>query len=87
MITSNFDFVNKNINDLVPKLIIKFFIRKTIDMAQKEMIRNLYDEALALIESMMREEQDVISHVQAMQANLNVLKGCLVLMCQFEHSR
>lgn len=85
MITSYFDVVKKNINDLVPKSIITFFIRKTIDMAEKEMVHNLYDEAL--IENIMREDQDVVTQRQAVQANLTVLKECLVLMSEFEHSR
>lgn len=85
MIISYFDVVKKNVNDLVPKTIITFFIRKTIDMAEKEMVHNLYDESM--IESIMREDQDVVTQRTAVQANLAVLKECLVLMSEFEHSR
>ena len=58
MIISYFDVVKKNINDLVPKAVITFFIKKTIDMAEKEMVHNLYDEKL--IDNIMREDQEIL---------------------------
>ena len=84
MITSYFDVVKKNVNDLVPKAIITFFIKKTIDLAEKEMVHNLYDEKI--IESVMREDQDVVNQRTAVQTNIGVLKECLVLMSEFEQS-
>lgn len=85
MINSYFDVVKKNVNDLVPKTIISFFIKKTIDLAEKEMVHNLYDEKL--IDSIMREDQNVVTQRSAVQGNLAVLKECLVLMSEFEHNR
>lgn len=85
MINSYFDVVKKNVNDLIPKTVITFFIKKTIDLAEKEMVHNLYDEKL--IESVMREDQDIVTQRKAVQANVDLLKQCLVLMSEFEHSR
>jgi hypothetical protein len=85
MINSYFDVVKKNVNDLVPKAIITFFIKKTIDLAEKEMVHNLYDEKL--IETIMREDQDIVTQRKAVQANVDLLKECLVLMAEFEHTR
>ena len=84
MIVSYFGVVKKNINDLVPKAIITFFIKKTIDLSEKEMVQVLYDEKT--LESVMREDQDVVSQRSAVQANIGILKECLVLVNEFEHS-
>lgn len=85
MINSYFDVVKKNVNDLVPKAVITFFIKKTIDLAEKEMVHNLYDEKL--LDSVMREDQDIVTQRKAVQSNVDLLKECLVLMSEFEHSR
>ena len=85
MINSYFDVVKKNVNDLVPKTVITFFIKKTIDLSEKEMVHNLYDEKL--IDSIMREDQDIVTQRKAVQANVYLLKECLILMAEFEHSR
>lgn len=84
MITSYFDVVKKNVNDLVPKTIITFFIKKTIDLAEKEMVHNLYDEKM--IESVMKEDQDVVNQRGVIQSNISVLRECLVLMNEFEQA-
>lgn len=90
MITSYFDVVKKNVNDLVPKAIITFFIRKvraaeqTIDLAEKEMVHHLYDEKT--IESVMREDQDIVNQRASVQSNIGILKECLVLMNEFEQA-
>lgn len=84
MITSYFDVVKKNVNDLVPKTIITFFIKRTIDLAEKEMVHSLYDEKV--IEAVMKEDQDVVNQRHTIMTNISVLKECLVLMAEFEHS-
>lgn len=84
MITSYFDVVKKNVNDLVPKTVITFFIKRTIDLAEKEMVHCLYDEKV--IEAVMKEDQDVVNQRNTIMTNISVLKECLVLMAEFEHS-
>jgi dynamin 1-like protein len=84
MITSYFDVVKKNVNDLVPKTIITFFIKRTIDLAEKEMVHCLYDDKV--IEAVMKEDQDVVNQRNTIMTNISVLKECLVLMAEFEHS-
>lgn len=48
------------------------------------MVQNLYDEKT--IESVMREDQDVVNQRASVQANITILKECLVLMGEFEQS-
>ena len=42
LITSYFNVVRKNLNDIVPKTIIAMLVNKTKNMTQKELVAGLY---------------------------------------------
>ena len=48
------------------------------------MVHHLYDEKT--IESVMREDQDVVNQRASVQSNIALLKECLVLMNEFEQA-
>lgn len=84
MIISYFDVVKKNVNDLVPKTVITFFIRKTTDLAEKEIIEHLYREDT--IDKVMKEDEGILKQREGLLENLRVLKECLVLINDFEQA-
>lgn len=43
LISSYFDIVRKNMNDIVPKTVIAFLVNKTKNQAQRELVSQLYN--------------------------------------------
>lgn len=59
LITSYFDIVRKNLNDLVPKTVIAMLVNKTKNQAQRELVQQIYSGSIDLKELLVEDTATV----------------------------
>ena len=65
LITSYFNVVRKNLNDIVPKTIIAMLVNKTKNMTQKELVAGLYGAGGQDLQMLLQEDQNTVKKREA----------------------
>lgn len=78
LIHSYFDIVRKNVQDLVPKIVMKFMVHHVQTGLQKQLTQVLYRENL--LESIMREREDIAERRHQCQETIRTLRKALKVL-------
>ena len=76
LISSYFNIVRKNMNDIVPKTIIAFLVNKTKNQAQRELVSQLYNGETDL-KALLVEDQITIRKREACEEMVKSLRKSL----------
>jgi len=78
LITSYFGVVKKNINDSVPKSIITFLVNRSLQICERELVRNLYNEKQ--FDDLLTENAFVMEQRDDTKKVLFSLRNCLNIL-------
>lgn len=78
LVHSYFDIVRKNVQDLVPKIVMKFMIHHVQTGLQKQLTQVLYREDL--LEGIMREREDIAERRHHCQETIVTLRKAIKLL-------
>jgi len=84
LVHSYFDIVRKNVQDLVPKIVMKFMIHHVQTGLQKQLTHVLYREDL--LENIMREREDVAERRHQCQETLVTIRKAIKLLDSISYS-
>ena len=76
LISSYFNVVRKNLNDIVPKTIIAMLVNKTKNQAQRELVASIYT-ADANFKNLLVEDQATKKKREACQEMVKNLEQCM----------
>lgn len=82
LITSYFNVVKKNINDLVPKSVVTFLVNHTRNSCEKIIVNNLYVEKE--FDNLLHEKEYILVERERLTKDCSTLRECLDLINSLE---
>ena len=82
LITSYFNVVKKNVNDLVPKSIVTFLVNHTRNSCEKIIVNNLYVEKD--FDGLLHEREYILAERERLTKDCSTLRDCLDLINSLE---
>ncbi|KAL4503241.1 hypothetical protein ABPG72_000847 [Tetrahymena utriculariae] len=75
LIVSYFNIVKKSVNDSVPKTIVSFLVNRSVNIAERELVSNLYKEDI--FDDLLAENSYIAKQREEIKAQMILLRSCL----------
>lgn len=82
LITSYFDVVRKNISDSVPKTIMAFLVNQSKNVAQRELVSELYREEGGAMRDLLQEDPALQIEREECKTIIKVLKKAMEVIIE-----
>ncbi len=82
LITSYFDVVRKNISDSVPKTIMAFLVNQSKNVAQRELVAELYREDGGAMRDLLQEDPALQAEREECKSVIKMLKKAMEVITE-----